>query len=411
MANELNEMTVRFDGKNYIATRNKESGFFELKLEAPLTGGIYDLDIKYTNLLNETYERKQKVQVLAKEEIKIITNKTFMWIFDGYDFSVKDIVELADYEINIDEETNANTILNVLKNTTAVADDIIAIKKDNEVVYWGIIDNIQNESGKKLYDYTTKYITNLFNQKVELKNESIIRTTGIEDFIAKTITDNFISNTDTFVNKQFLEVVVETHTKIEKSVDNVENGIYNLHTWMTNCTQNYNITYKISISKKKLRITIKKEDTKKELIDVFAHNISNYTEVFETDVVAKVKVLTKEEGSYTLYLLSNRTTTPNMNDENRAKGKVEIVYTEKMEDAHQVALDTMKQNTYNHMISFNFIDKYMKVGTPIAIKTKNSIILDTYISAVKIKKSRMYEYTCGNMRVGFIEKLKKEKRK
>lgn len=26
MANELNEMTVRFDGKNYIATRNKESG-------------------------------------------------------------------------------------------------------------------------------------------------------------------------------------------------------------------------------------------------------------------------------------------------------------------------------------------------------------------------------------------------
>jgi len=411
MANELNEMTIRFDGKNYIATRNKDSGFFELELEAPLTGGIYDVDVKYTNLLNETYERKHKIQILAKEEIKIITNKTFMWIFDGYDFSVKDIVELADYDINIDEETNANTILNVLKNTTAKADDIVAIKKDNEAVYWGIIDNIENEDGKKLFNYTTRYITNLFDQNVELKDEQMIRTAGIEDFIAKTITDNFISSEDTFINKKFLEVVVETHTKINKSVDNVENGIYNLHTWMTNCTQNYNITYKISISKKKLRITIKKEELKKELLDVFAHNISNYTEVFETNIVAKVKVLTKEEGSYTLYLLSDRTTTPDMNNKNRAKGRVEIVYTEKKEDAYQVALDTIKQNTYNHMISFNLIDKYLKAGTPMAVKTRNSIILDTYISAVRIQKSRMYEYKCGNMRVGLIDKLKKERGK
>lgn len=218
-----------------------------------------------------------------------------MWIFNSYDFTVKDIVELANYEINIDEETNANTILSILRNTTAQADDLIAIKKDNEVVYWGIIENIQNESGKTLFEYTTKYITNLFDQEIELKNESIIKTTGVEDFIAKTITDNFISSEDTFINKKFLEVVVNTHTKINKSVDNVENGIYNLHTWMTNCTQNYNIKYDFSVVNKKLRITIKKEEIKKELIDVFAHSILNYDEVFETNIVSKVKVLTKRK--------------------------------------------------------------------------------------------------------------------
>ena len=58
-----------------------------------------------------------------------------------------------------------------MKNTTAKADDFVAIKKDNEVVYWGIIDNIQNESGRQLYEHTIKYITNLFDQEVELKNE------------------------------------------------------------------------------------------------------------------------------------------------------------------------------------------------------------------------------------------------
>lgn len=99
-----------------------------------------------------------------------------------------------------------------------------------------------------------------------------------------------------------------------------------------------------------------------------------------------------------------------MKDTNRAKGKTKIVYTEKMEDAHQTALDVIRANTYNHMISFNLIDRYLKVGTPIAIKTKNSIILNTYISAIKIIKSKSYAYVCGNMRIGFIDKLLKERK-
>ena len=99
-----------------------------------------------------------------------------------------------------------------------------------------------------------------------------------------------------------------------------------------------------------------------------------------------------------------------MNDEDRAEGKVETVYTENYEDANQKALDVMKSNSYNHNITFNLYDKYIKVGTPIAIKTKESIILDTYISAVKITQKKFYEYTCGNIRVKFIDKLLKERR-
>lgn len=81
-----------------------------------------------------------------------------------------------------------------------------------------------------------------------------------------------------------------------------------------------------------------------------------------------------------------------------------------MEDAPQKALDTMKSNSYNHNITFKMSDKYMKVGTPIAIKTKNSIVPDTYISAVKINQSKFIEYTCGNIRIKFIDKLLKERK-
>ena len=42
-----------------------------------------------------------------------------MWIFGYRDFKVKDIVELQEYELQIDEETNAKTIVKILKETTA----------------------------------------------------------------------------------------------------------------------------------------------------------------------------------------------------------------------------------------------------------------------------------------------------
>ncbi len=339
-----------------------------------------------------------------------------MWIFDYKDFSVKDIIELSNYEINIDEETNATSTINVLKKTSAKAKDIVFIKKNNEIVYWGVIDNIQNENGRNSYEYIVKYITNMFNQKIKLENESLISENGVEDFIATAIINNFISNADTFVNKTYLKINVKTHTKKQVSVTNVENGIYNLHTWMTNCTQNYDVVYSFDIVDGFLEMTIENKSYEKQLIDVNAQPISNYLEVFETKVVSKVVVLydkvedTEQKGECILYLLNDRTTTTDMTNENRAEGDTEVVHTEKYEDAHQTALDKMKSNSYNHNITFNFYDRLIKVGTPIAIKTKESIILDTYISAIKITQSKSYQYTCGNIRINFIDKLLKERK-
>lgn len=412
-----NQLTVSFNNQNYIATYNSQSGYYEVELKAPETGGIYVADINFTDLYEQEYEDSLAIQIWSKEKIEVETNKVFMWIFDFFTFAVKDIVEIANYEINIDEETNANTIIQVLKKTTAKARDIVAIKKNNEVIYWGTIDNIQNEDGQVLYEYTIKYITNLFDQNIILENENLIKTTGVEDFIADAITNNFIKNEDTFVNISYLQLDVKTHKKKQTSVTNVENGIYNLHTWITNCTQNYDIVYSFSIADKKLVMTIEVKETDKELIDINAQPISNYREVFETDVVSKVTVLydkvndADQKGQYTLYLLNDRTTTNDKNNVNRADGKIETVYTTNYEDANQKALDTMKANAYNHNITFAYYNKFIQVGTPIAIKTKESLIFDTYISAIKITQNKFYEYTCGNIRINFIDKLLKERRR
>lgn len=411
----MNELIVNFNNQNYTATYNEQTGYYEVNLQAPLIGGIYKANINYTDLIGQTYEEEKDIQVLAKEKIKIETNKVFMWIFDFRNFTLKDIVELPDYDINIDEETNSNSIIKILKKTEAKAQDIVFIKKNGEIIYWGIIDKIQNEDGKKSYEYTLKYITNMFDEKVETEYEEgvedLIRTTGIEDFLQKTIEDHFIKNKDTFINRTYLEVRTLTHTKLETSITNIGNGIYNLHTWMTNCTQKYDIVYNFFIENKKLIMTISKEQRNKELLNVKAQAISNYTEVFETKVISKVVVKIKDvKDRYILYLLNDRTTTEDMSNVNRAQGSTERIYVENQEDAKQSALDVFKQNSYSHMISFNMFNKYINVGTPIAIKTKDSTILDTYISAIKITQKKFIEYTCGNIRIKFIDKLLKERK-
>lgn len=555
----MNEMTINFNGQDYIAKYNAQTGYYEVNLEAPQIGGIYNTDIKFTDLYGQNYEDKQIIQIWAKEKIKIETNKVFMWIFDYRDFEVKDIVEIADYEINIDGETNANSIIKVLKKTSAKSRDIVAIKKNNETIYWGIVDKIHNEDGKKLYEYTLKYITNMFDEEIALNQnisddiengvyrikssidtnkvidvkdgsiennaaiqlwnnndtdaqkwklekdadgyysiiciksnkaldvtneqyvsgtklqqytynggiaqkwqiqklgnslygikskentqlnvdvsdesstegtliqiyngnntnaqkfylerlkEYIIREIGIEDFIADAIKENFTESKDTYINRSYLEIRVKTHTPLQTSVSNVTDNLYNLHIWMTNCTQLYNIMFTFYIENKKLIMEIENKSLNKELIDVNAQPISNYSEVFETNVVSKVEVLTNTD-TYYLYLLNDRTTTTDALNENRAEGRTERVFTANYEDAEQKALDTIKSNTYNHNITFKYLNRIMKIGTPVTIKTRESLIYDTYISAIKLTQNKFVEYTCGNIRIKFIDKLLKERR-
>lgn len=558
-------IVVEFNNKKYNATYNKNTDEYEVELTAPEIGGIYNTEITYTED-SKTENTSADVRILKRKPLKITTEETYMYIFDYRDFSVKDVAQLSDYEINIDEETNANTTVKVLKKTTAKANDIVIIKENNEFIYWGVIQNIENQDGTNVYQYIIKYITNIFNQNIILNNnivntdnieegyyrihskinynyvldvlnnsleaganlqlyesnntnaqkfrikkradgtykilnavsgmaldvqgavlengtniqtwgdtdnaaqkwtfskkdtniyainlantrfvidlkdanvtngsniqiwefsnspqnlwilekldEEIIRNEGIEDYIAEQIRKNFINNEDVLLNREYMEVRIKTHTKLNISVStivDVQNNIFNLHTFMTNCTQKYNISYNFAIEGKKLIITIENKEAKKELIDVNAQPISNYVEIFETDVVVKVIVLTKDGQKYTLYLKNNRTTTEDMLDPDRAQGKTEVIYAENIEDARQQALDIIKGNTYNHNVTFNYYNRELKVGTPITIKTKESLIYDTYISALnRVKGSKMYKYTCGNIRIGFIDKLLKERNK
>ena len=405
-----------FNNKEYELIYNEQSGFYEIEIEAPKKGGIYNAEITFKDLIENTETLTKKIQIWAKEKNINISKETLVYFLSKTDLEIKDVIEFENYEYAIDEETNKNTIFNIMKKVNAENGDIVVLQRNGILDYLGIIKDIENQDGEIKRKVTLKYISNVFDRKIILENENLISESGIEDFIAKEIYNNFTNSDDTLLNIGWLDVEVKTHTKITKSVDN-DNGIYNFHTFITNCNQNYNIVLDFSYVNKRIKLTIYKQEREAQLIDTTISDISNYVEKFETNIIAKVVVKT-DTDIQKWYLLSDRTTTQNKDDINRAIGNIEVVYTSKSEDARQTALDKFKSNTYNHYISFKinrnsklFDISKMKIGAPLSVRTNNNIILDTYISAIKDDASNFIEITCGNMRVDFIYKLLKERNK
>lgn len=95
----MNELKINYNGQDYILKYNEQSGYYEIELVAPETGGVYPVEINFTDLLNQISTEFIDIQIFKKPKVELYQEKVFMWIFDWRDFSVKDIVEISDYEI------------------------------------------------------------------------------------------------------------------------------------------------------------------------------------------------------------------------------------------------------------------------------------------------------------------------
>ena len=343
--------------------------------------------------------------------------ESIAYFLDKAIFEIVDVIPIEDFQINLDEETNAKTSITVTKQPKAKDKDIILIKENEKNVYMGIIEAPTGENGSCVYNINAKYITNIFDRKIILKNNNIIKEQGIEDFIAYTIQNEFLNSDDALLNMNYIDIEVVTHTPKNITVS-TENGIYNFHTFINNCTQNYSIVYTFTIKDKRLKIAIENIENKSvELIDTNVSEILNYAETFKANVIAKVTVLCPEQTEYSYFLLNNRTTTTDKNAEDRAIGDTQTIYEQNPENARQSALNVFKSNSYSHLIQFD-INKNSKlynvvnwqIGTLVKIKNKTNEIIDTYISAITINKNNpIYTIKTGNIRINFLDKIKQEK--
>lgn len=162
-----------------------------------------------------------------------------LYILSKQDLSILSICKLADYQINLDEETNAKSTFTLMKTN--------GLKKGNYMTLNGlyrqfifVIDDVQTEKGSNVVTVTALDISNIFNRKVIEKNIDTMKSKSIEEFLANTISENFVNSDDTVLNVNYIEIYWHTNTKGNVAT-NSENGLYNFHTFLTNCRQYKNI--------------------------------------------------------------------------------------------------------------------------------------------------------------------------
>ena len=162
-----------------------------------------------------------------------------LYILSKQDLSILSICKLADYQINLDEETNAKSTFTLMKTK--------GLKKENYMVLNGlyrqfifVIDDVQTEKGSNVVTVTALDISNIFNRKVIEKNIDTMKSKSIEEFLANTISENFVNSDDTVLNVNYIEIYWHTNTQGNVAT-NAENGLYNFHTFLINCRQYKNI--------------------------------------------------------------------------------------------------------------------------------------------------------------------------
>lgn len=417
----IKQVTATINNQIYTLVYNPQTDYYEIEVVAPEETGLHNIEIEYTSSGLIATENMDLI-VLAKESVKVNSHEIIAYFLDKANFEIKDVAQLTISEINQDMETNGNSIFYSPKKLEIEENDYIYLKEDDKQLFFGIIQKQEDENESGRYKITCKDIMAMLDFSCFEEDAEIIKNIGIEDFLSNRILKEFVNNDDYFVNKSYLEVNALTHTPKNISLTtlaNITNGIYNFLTFANNAIKNYDLQFDFEIKNKKLIISISTKNTEKILIDTTTSDVSEYSETFSLEIVSKVEVYIKEtEEKYYRYLLNDRTTTTDSENPNRVIGKTEKVVVEKKEDAEQTALDKFKSNTYNHNITFK-INKNsklhdissIKIGTPIQIKTKNSIIKDTYISSIKSNDDEFLTVVCGNIRVNYIDKFLQERRK
>lgn len=339
-----------------------------------------------------------------------------LYVVDNKTLDILSVCNICDYSLNLDEETNgiSEFVLSGLNNVKKgcylvlnglykqflfVVDDDVIVAKNETCVTVPALD-----------------ISNIFDRKIILKNKEKMIEQGIENFIADTILENFVNTDDTVFNLDYIDVYIHTNTKANVAIDE-QNGLYNFHTFLINCRQYKNIYTDFSIENRRLRIDIAYKLEETMLIDTTLAEVTNYNKIYEVDPVTKVEAYIREDGStYNLYLKSDRTTTTNKDDPDRLFGRIETISTDTLENAKEETLNTIKANTYTHLVEFS-IAKTSKlvditrlyIGRPIKIKTEDSIY-DSYISAITLTDENFVSFKSGNLRIDFTDKQRQQKR-
>lgn len=333
------------------------------------------------------------------------------------DFKISNAVQANSYNIEHNIDCGGKSKIIIAKSPNAANKDFVVLKEGKSVKFAGIIENPDNVQGERLHTIPCLEIEQIFDRKIFLEDTDILKTTGIEDFIAHTVKKYFSESGDPFVDMPYIKCNVLTHTKVNSKPDS-EDGVYNFKTYIGNIKEQYGIFLDFEFTKTNLNINIYKKEQTPIQIDTTLTDIDYCKEVYEIEALSKLNVkwfntTTEEETLRCFYLHTNRTVSEA--DENRVEGNVSSLYisAETEEEMLETVADEFRSNSYSHSIEANIFAKSkiypieeLYVGHEVTIKTMAGIKKSIISKASFSDESDVVAIKFGNLKVTLTDKLK-----
>lgn len=337
------------------------------------------------------------------------------------DLLVKDVLTFDKYQFKNDIDFADKSTIEVIRKPNVENDDFVLCKNGNEITFVGICGDISCDENE-IYTVTLKQKENLFDRSIFVGDEALISSTGIEDFIASEIEENWVNSDDPQMDRDYFEISCLTHTKISAKANvfgGVESGIYNLKTFIGNAKEHYRVFVDFVITST-VQINIRVDSAPVAPIDVTISEVANYDEVYSVDVLSKLMVRwkntqTESEDDVTYYLKTDRSITTEKTDQNRAKGIAKAIYieAESYAEMYEKVVDTFSSNSYQHKISFS-LKKSSKaypasdyyVGRIAKIKTVTGVQQSIVTASSGSDESGFVDLVFGKLKVTLTEKLR-----
>lgn len=333
------------------------------------------------------------------------------------DFSIIDCVEISSYSASHNLDCGGKTKIIIAGKPNASDEDFVVLKDGKKIVFKGIVENIDNSDGELQHNVSCLEIEQIFNREIFLSDVEMIKSEGVEDFVAKAIQTYFAATGDPFIDMPYINCNLLSHTKIN-SKPTADNGIFNLKTYIGNIKQQYGIFLDFEFTNANLNISIYKKDQLPMQIDTNVTDIITFEETYKIKVLSKLSVswlnkTTQEKNLRYFYLHSDRSISEL--DKDRIDGTIKSVYieTETEEEMIQEAKNEFKSNSYSHSIEADiaanskiYPKEELYVGHEVTIKTaagiKESIISEiSYSDDVDLISVKF-----GILKVKLTDKLK-----
>lgn len=267
--------------------------------------------------------------------------------------------------------------------------------------FFGIIKEVDKD--RETLDITCNDIDTLFSR--DIPDDPGTVGGSIEQYIKSLIDKYYVNLSDAVYATPFLTVIASTST-VGSALPDVENGVWNVKSYLSKVRRLYNIhtSYSVVNGGLVMRLFHRDRQTHKIFLDLSDYEVLE--ESFAHEAIGKITTIEEDTGARRdWYLLTDGTITNTYTDENRVDGTWEVLNVSEAANAVTEVKNKFAENSDSHLIEFACSKDYAFYDN-LLVRTKDGQVLSSYISATRRSSDRKKTvYKSGELRIMLDEKL------